>query len=90
MSGRKIQDFTIRPPLSTQSHGHVPKIRDGVFSMPGLSDDERRELWHMLLVDMNSLGRASDVTGNHCPLLEDVEFPKSANDHLSDTLHRRV
>ena len=68
----------------------MPKIRDGVFSMPGLSDDERRELWHMLLVDMNSLGRASDVTGNYCPLLEDVEFPKSANDYLSDSLPSSV
>ena len=41
---------------------------------------------HIILVDMNSLGRASDVAGAYCPNLGDVEFPRSANEYLNDSL----
>ena len=63
----------------------MPKIHDGVMKVPGLSDDERRELWMMVLVDMNSLGRASDVTGDYCPALGDVKFSKKLGTYLDDS-----
>lgn len=95
MLGGWEDDWNKKPELHDQAPAFdivtdMPKLRDAVFSMPGLSDDERRELWHMLLVDMNCLGRASDITDDYCPLLGDIEFPKSANDYLSDSLPSSV
>mmetsp|Transcript_22544 Transcript_22544/g.64860 ORF Transcript_22544/g.64860 Transcript_22544/m.64860 type:complete len:240 (+) Transcript_22544:98-817(+) len=63
----------------------MPKIYDGVMNVPGLSDDERRQLWMMILIDMNSLGRASDITDDYCPMLGDVKFSKCVNTYLDDS-----
>ena len=63
----------------------VPKIFEGVMGVPGLSDDERRELWMMFLVDMSSLGRASDLTGDYCPALGDIKFSKKLNTYCDDS-----
>ena len=50
----------------------MPKLYDAVFNMPGMSDDGRIQLWMIVLIDMMSLGRASDLTDEYCPKLKQV------------------
>ena len=53
----------------------LPELYRAVWRLKGVGNKKKRKLWARLLVQFATISRSSDVTGEFCPLLEDVEFP---------------
>ena len=53
-----------------------------------MSYRKRVQVWARFLLQFSVIGRSSDVTGEYCPLIENIIFPDNQIDYLPDGIPR--